>query len=144
MEIMKECNNYHRTKMQKEIVIQRLKEQGYRITKQRQIILDIILENDCSCCKEIYYKASLIDKGIGVATVYRMVGVLEEIGAISRKITNQNVCSQECQNRKTCIVEFDNNTTLELSEQEWEQIMHKGLCACGYTKNCNIQNIVMS
>ena len=27
---------------------------------------------------------------------------------------------------------------------EWEQIMHTGLCACGYAKNCNIQNIVMN
>ncbi len=79
--------DYQRTQVQKEIVIQKLKEQGYRITKQRQIILDIILGNDCSCCKEIYYKASLIDKGIGMATVYRLVSVLEEIGVISRKIT---------------------------------------------------------
>lgn len=29
--------NYHRTKMQKEMVLQRLKENGCRITKQRKI-----------------------------------------------------------------------------------------------------------
>jgi len=83
----KELGNYKEIKMQKEIAFLKLKEQGYRITKQRQIILDIILGNDCSCCKEIYYKASLIDKGIGMATVYRFVSVLEEIGVISRRIT---------------------------------------------------------
>ncbi len=139
-----DCGNYQRTQMQKEIVIQQLKERGYRITKQRQIILDIILENDCSCCKEIYYRASLLDKGIGVATVYRMVSVLEEIGAISRRILNQTVCDPSCEFSGVCVVQFDNNTTLELSSAEWERIMHTGLSACGYVQNCNIQNIVLN
>ena len=49
-----ETANYHRTQMQKEIVIQRLREQGCRITKQRLMLLDVILNEDCSCCKEIY------------------------------------------------------------------------------------------
>lgn len=47
-----ETANYHRTQMQKEIVIQRLREQGCRITKQRLMLLDVILNEDCSCCKE--------------------------------------------------------------------------------------------
>ena len=45
-----ETANYHRTQMQKEIVIQRLREQGCRITKQRLMLLDVILNEDCSCC----------------------------------------------------------------------------------------------
>ena len=44
-----ETANYHRTQMQKEIVIQRLREQGCRITKQRLMLLDVILNEDCSC-----------------------------------------------------------------------------------------------
>ena len=76
---------YERTQMQREIVIQRLKEQGCRITKQRMVLLDIILNENCSSCKEIYYKASKIDSKIGTATVYRMINTLEEIGAISRR-----------------------------------------------------------
>ena len=35
--------NFHRTEMQKELVIQKLRETGCRITKQRQILLDVIL-----------------------------------------------------------------------------------------------------
>lgn len=38
---------YERTQMQREIVIQRLKEQGCRITKQRMVLLDIILNENC-------------------------------------------------------------------------------------------------
>ena len=70
---------------QKQIIIERLKEDGCRITKQRLMLLDIILEDECSSCKEIYYRASKIDHSIGTATVYRMINTLEEIGAIDRK-----------------------------------------------------------
>lgn len=71
--------------MQREEIIESLKAQGCRITRQRLTLLDVILEEDCSCCKEIYYKASLKDSGIGMATVYRMVNMLEQIGAIGRR-----------------------------------------------------------
>ena len=36
-----------RTEMQKEIVISRLRERGCRITRQRMILLDIILGEEC-------------------------------------------------------------------------------------------------
>ena len=70
---------------QKQSIIERLKEDGCRITKQRLMLLDIILEDECSSCKEIYYRASKKDPSIGTATVYRMINTLEDIGAISRK-----------------------------------------------------------
>lgn len=35
---------YQRTQMQKDMILERLREQGCRITRQRQLILDIILE----------------------------------------------------------------------------------------------------
>ena len=54
---------------QKQIIIERLKEDGCRITKQRLMLLDIILEDECSSCKEIYYRASKKDPSIGTATV---------------------------------------------------------------------------
>ena len=65
--------------MQREIIIEKLRERGCRITKQRLTLLDIILKNECSSCKEIFYMASKVDERIGAATVYRMVNVLEEI-----------------------------------------------------------------
>lgn len=81
--------------MQKEIIIQKLKERGCRITKQRLVLLDVILEEDCSCCKEIYYKASKKDSRIGTATVYRMINSLEEIGVISRRNMYKIMCENE-------------------------------------------------
>ena len=63
---------------QKAQIIGELQRKGKRITGQRKILLDVILEGKWSSCKEIYYMASKKDPTIGLATVYRMVGVLEE------------------------------------------------------------------
>ena len=70
----------------KEQIIEKLKENGCRITKQRRMLIDIILENDCSSCKEIYIQAEKLDHSIGMATVYRLVKELEKIGVLSREI----------------------------------------------------------
>lgn len=78
-------NDGEQLAVQKEHIMKKLKEHGCRITKQRQILLDIILEDDCSCCKEIYYKALQQGGTVGAATVYRMINMLEEIGVISRR-----------------------------------------------------------
>lgn len=141
IEKKKNCDTYERTQMQKEIIIQRLKEQGCRITKQRLMLLDIILAEDCSCCKEIYYKASKLDDRIGSATVYRMVNTLEEIGAISRKNMYKIACSEEYENDNVCTIELDDDTKVELSAGKWEQVIQAGLSACGYVDGQTVRNI---
>ena len=63
-------------------VIRQLKEQGYRITSQRRLLLHIILENEYSSCKEIYFAAKQVDNKVGIATVYRTVQLLEDMELI--------------------------------------------------------------
>ena len=57
-------------------IMEELRRNGCRI---------IILKDECSSCKEIYYLASKADPSIGMATVYRLVKTLEEAGLIHRK-----------------------------------------------------------
>ena len=139
----KETTNggYQRTLMQKERIIQKLKENGCRITKQRKMLLDIILEEDCSCCKEIYYKALKEDEKIGSATVYRMINTLEEIGAISRKNMYRIDCDGSCLEENACTVELDDDRICRLSGQNWSHVLQEGLKACGYIQDQKIKNI---
>lgn len=139
----KSTANYHRT-MQKEMILQHLRENGCRITKQRKIILDIILEEDCTCCKEIYYKAVKKDSSIGVATVYRMINLLEEIGAISRRNMYRISCNMKCNKKKACIIELDDQSVCNLSSSEWYNIIYEGLKCCGYAKSQKITSIVVN
>lgn len=132
---------YERTQMQREIVIQRLKEQGCRITKQRLALIDIILENECSSCKEIYYKAVRMDEKIGIATVYRMINMLEEIGAISRRNMYKVECPGACPKEDACVVVLDDESVCRISPQKWKAIVEEGLQACGYLHNRKVVSI---
>ncbi|MDD3368186.1 MAG: transcriptional repressor [Lachnospiraceae bacterium] len=133
--------------MQKEIILQKLKDQGCRITKQRRMLLDIILEEDCSCCKEIYYKASKLDRNIGAATVYRMINTLESIGAISRKNMYKIACDEGCENgcekENACTVELNDNTVYHLSAGNWRSVIQAGLRECGYLHDQKIKSVVV-
>lgn len=130
------------TQVQKEIILSKLKERGCRITKQRLMLLDIILEEESSCCKEIYYKASKKDKRIGTATVYRMINTLEEIGAINRKNMYKVACGEECKVENACIIEFEDDTVIHLSAKKWNQVIRTGLEACGYLEGRNVRSVI--
>ncbi|OYP53630.1 Fur family ferric uptake transcriptional regulator [Lachnotalea glycerini] len=136
-------NRYLRTQLQKDNIIEQLKKNGCRITKQRLLLLDVILEDECSCCKEIYYKASGIDKSIGTATVYRMINKLEEIGAINRKNMYKVACSDRCEIENACTIELDDNTIYHFSAKNWNMVIKEGLKVCGYLKAQNILNVTV-
>lgn len=136
---------YLNTQMKKEKIVELLKERGCRITKQRLMLLDIILEEECSCCKEIHYKAVKKDKNIGTATVYRMINILEEIGAISRKNMYKISCGETCLEKAegAYSVELSDQTVCHLSEKKWHRVLQEGLRACGYIKQQEITRITM-
>lgn len=48
-------------------------------------MLDVIINNEISSCKEIYYFANKVDPSIGIATVYRMVNLLEKLNLIDHR-----------------------------------------------------------
>ena len=100
-----------------------------------------IRDRDCSSCKEIYYKASMKDSGIGTATVYRMINILEEIGALSRKNMYKIACGPECEVKNACVIEFDDDTIIELSGKSWNQVVQLGLRACGYSSGHKIKSV---
>lgn len=135
--------NYHRTKMQKEMVLQSLRKNGCRITKQRQILLDIILQEDCASCKEIFYKASSVDSSIGAATVYRMINLLEEVGAISRKNMYRISCSMNCGRENACVIELDNQSTVRLTSDEWYRVISEGLRNLGYVEGQKVTSVTV-
>lgn len=128
---------------QKDRIIERLKERGCRITSQRQLIIDTILKNECSCCKEIYYKAVKEDPLISIATVYRMIKTLEDIGAIDRRNMYKVFCSSEYTLESSCIINMRDKSQLVLSGADWAKVMEKGLKEAGYIQDQEIESIEM-
>jgi len=121
----------HRT-MQKEEIYDKLRQNGCRITKQRQTLIDIIVERECSCCKEIYYIASKKMPDIGLATIYRMINVLEDVGAIKRENMYRVCTPQEETSADKCVVQFEDEQFLELDRASLQKIIERGMESCGY------------
>lgn len=127
--------------VRKEEILQRLRKMNFRITKQRMLLLDIVLSGSCSCCKEIYYEAVKKDVGIGIATVYRMINILEEIEVISRNRLSQIEYSDWDVKRKMYRIVFEDKTEITLSEKKWQQVVVSGLRCCGFTVEQNLKSI---
>lgn len=72
-----------------------LKQKGYKLTPQRRSIVDIIIEKEGEhlTAEEIYDEVKKVCPEIGLATVYRTVLLLEEVGVICKLDLNDG-CSR--------------------------------------------------
>ena len=120
---------YQRSSMQRSAIVDR----------QRKIILDIILQEECTCCKEIYFLASKKDPNIGMATVYRMINLLEEIGALKRK-SAYRICDEQGQ-VPVCCVQLDDQTNIRLDNEKLCKIIEKGMESCGYLQSRRVRRV---
>ncbi len=98
----------------------------FTITSQREIVLKIIYESDDHPdIDEIYLRARAIDKGIGIATVYRTVSVLVEVGAIEKLDFKDGKSRYE--EATTCkhhdhLIDVDTNEVYEFFNEEIEKL----------------------
>lgn len=133
---------YQKGNLDQSAILNLLRKRGYRITKQRQNLIEIILEENCSSCKEIYIKAAKKDSGIGMATIYRMMNLLEELGAL--KWRNQYcICDAEQAHLEACTVEMEDTSKVELNEKTIRKVFEKGMEACGYTEGKKVKHVVV-
>lgn len=76
--------------MQRNIVMassleKKCEEKGLKMTEQRRVIARVLSDSDDHPDVELLYqRASAIDSGISIATVYRTVRLLEEAGIIAK------------------------------------------------------------
>lgn len=117
------------------VIIDTLKKAGLRITAQRRLLIEIILENECSSCKEIYYEAINRDPNVGIATVYRMIKTLEEFNLINSKniydisYENLDIIKED----EIVYVNKEKQQLISLDKEDWYQQMQKRLRELGIT-----------
>lgn len=136
-----ECVTFHAKTRQKQVILDEMKRQGLRITNQRSLIIDIILSKECTCCKEIFYQANRIDSSIGIATVYRMLKTLEEIGIINRK----NLYRISCEKPQILLagieLELSDQKRIHLSTEEMKSAISLWMKSKGLHDDTEISNI---
>jgi Fur family ferric uptake transcriptional regulator len=76
-----------------------LRQRGFRITPQREMIVEIIAHADTHLTAEqIYAQVSQRTRTVNLATVYRTLELLVETGAVSRADLGQGQVSYAAQN----------------------------------------------
>jgi Fur family ferric uptake transcriptional regulator len=77
------------------VLKEELKKKGYKLTPQRRAIVDTIIDSEGKhlTAEEIYDEVKKNCPEIGLATVYRTILLLEEIGIVSRLHLNDG-CSR--------------------------------------------------
>lgn len=132
---------YQPGNMKKSTILERLRWKGCRITRQREVLIDVILQENCTCCKEIYFMAMKKDPNIGMATIYRMVNLLEEIGAL-RWRNEYQILDKECTPVKDCLIELEDSSCIELEGEALKKILEKGMESCGYPEGQKVRKII--
>ncbi|MFL0196468.1 Fur family transcriptional regulator [Clostridium sp. WILCCON 0269] len=79
-----------------------LKEKGYKLTPQRRAVVDIIIKNEGKhlTTEQIYDQVKIECPEIGLATVYRTVQLLEDIGVICKLDLNDGCNRYEIVHRE--------------------------------------------
>lgn len=140
----KKCENqmYLQTSdAQREYIYEKLRENGMRITKQREAVIDIILEQECASCKEIYYRLSEEGISMGLATIYRMLNLFEEIGIFGKKNAYRVFCDADEDKDIACKIEFEDHSLCSLSQEAWHCVLCEGLRSCGYYTGKDILHV---
>ena len=60
-----------------------LRERGYRITPQRQLVFEAVLALGHSTPEEILTEVQATAEGVNLSTIYRTLDVLEEVGLVT-------------------------------------------------------------
>lgn len=80
----------------------KLAEKGFRMTGQREAVLKAVQEaNGHLTVEEIYDRTKRLSPDIGIATVYRTIQLLTEIGYVTRDYLGDTVVRYELQKKNS-------------------------------------------
>lgn len=112
-----------------EDTLRKLEASGLRMTVQRRHIIEILTSSQCTSPKELWYEAKQFVPDLGIATVYRLINRLEQIGVISKA---RNLGMQRVEPKLGTITDdkgrkiFNTGTTKDLAS-----LIKQGLIARG-------------
>lgn len=133
-----ENEQFQRVMSGREQILEKLRKKGFRVTRQRRLILDVIFEHECASCKEIYYQAIQKDSGVGMATVYRMINTLTDIGVLKVATLKPQTLQGP---GKGCRITLRNKEMIELDEREWMEMLTGALRKKGVDFSNGIQEV---
>ncbi len=121
--------------MTKDSIIARCEAHGLRMTGQRRVIADVLqTSTDHPDVEELYARASAIDAGISIATVYRTVKLFEETGILERHEFGDGRARYEDAEREhhDHLIDMNSGEVIEFVDKEIEALQEKIAEKLGY------------
>lgn len=112
-----------------------LRRAGVRITQPRRIILSILSEtDDHPDAMEIFQRASALDAGISLSTVYRTMKLLEGMGTIHRHAFEGGPARFERagDEHHDHLIDLDTGDVIEFQSERIEELQAEIARALGY------------
>lgn len=112
-----------------------LREAGIRITKPRKVILEILTQaSDHPDAMEIFRRAVKVDKSIALATVYRTMKMLEDLGAVHRHAFEGGPARFENADAEhhDHLIDLDTGDVIEFHSERIEQLQQQIADELGY------------
>ena len=110
-------------------------EKGLRITEQRRIIARVISDSeDHPDVETLYERASKVDSGISIATVYRTVRLFEEAGILDRHDFGDGRSRYEAapEAHHDHLIDVDSGEVIEFSSDAIEELQRRIAAELGY------------
>lgn len=116
-------------------ITERCEAKGLRMTGQRRVIAQVLEESsDHPDVEELYRRASAIDDGISIATVYRTVKLFEEAGILERLEFGDGRARYEdaMRDHHDHLIDLHSGEVIEFVDPEIEALQEKIAAKLGY------------
>jgi len=116
-------------------IIDRCETRGLRLTQQRRIIASVLeMSRDHPDVEELHVRAAARDAGISLATVYRTVKTLEEVGILEKVDFGDGRARYEDAERDhhDHLIDMESGRVIEFVDEEIEALQEKIAAKLGY------------
>ncbi|MBW4708070.1 transcriptional repressor [Roseobacter sp. YSTF-M11] len=116
-------------------IIKRCEDKGLRMTGQRRVIATVLEDSaDHPDVEELYARASAIDAGISIATVYRTVKLFEEAGILDKLEFGDGRARYEDAERDhhDHLIDMNSGEVIEFVDAEIEELQDRIARKLGY------------
>ncbi|RED17534.1 Fur family transcriptional regulator [Parasphingopyxis lamellibrachiae] len=110
-------------------------EKGLRITEQRRVIARVLSEaDDHPDVEALHERASAVDNGISIATVYRTVRLFEEAGILERHDFGDGRSRYEAaaDDHHDHLIDVESGKVIEFVDEELEELQRRIAEKLGY------------
>lgn len=121
--------------MNNQTIIDRCEAAGLRMTGQRRVVAQVLQDSkDHPDVEELYARASKVDDGISLATVYRTVKLFEETGILERLEFGDGRSRYEDAEREhhDHLIDINTGQVIEFVDPEIEALQEKIAAKLGY------------